>query len=182
LEWAKEEYDMYQKRIADCLKAMQRICDGDFSLAIKLLQTLPGISKIAAMTIIAETGGDMSVFENSGKITGWTGLRPSNDESAGKYKSTATAKGNKYLRSILVECAASGMKGSYFKEKFARLSIRKPRKKALICIARKLHVVIWNVPEYSVEYSPQPVPVYDPVKMKARMAYHKRNTKKLPVC
>jgi transposase len=69
--WAKEEYDMYQKQIADCLKEMKRICDEHFSLAVQLLQTLPGISQIAAMTIIAETGGDMSVFENSEKIVGY---------------------------------------------------------------------------------------------------------------
>jgi transposase len=157
LEWAKEEYDMYQKQIADCLKVMKRICDEHFSLVVRLLQTLPGISQISAMTIIAETGGDMSVFENSGKITGWTGLRPRNDESAGKFKSTATTKGNKYLRSILVQCAwaASRMKGSYFKDKFSRMAMRKPRKKALICIARKLLVVIWNVLTYSVEYNPK---------------------------
>jgi hypothetical protein len=46
----------------------------------------------------------MSVFENSGKITGWAGLRPGNDKSVGKYKSTATTKGNKYLRYVMVQC------------------------------------------------------------------------------
>ena len=126
LAWAKEEYDMYQRQTADCLKEMKRICDDNFELEIRLLKTLPGISEIAAMTIIAETGGDMSIFENSGKITGWAGLRPRNDESAGKYKSTATTilrlrsvtEGNKYLRSILVQCAwaASRMKGSYLRK------------------------------------------------------------------
>jgi transposase len=30
---------------------------------------------------IAETGGDMSAFETSGKFTGWAGLRPRNDEN-----------------------------------------------------------------------------------------------------
>ena len=50
------------------------------------------------MIIAAETGGDMSAFENSRKFTGWAGLRPRNDESAGKFKSTATTKGNKHLR------------------------------------------------------------------------------------
>ncbi|MDR2057341.1 MAG: IS110 family transposase [Dysgonamonadaceae bacterium] len=105
LEWLKAEYEMYQKQTGECLKAMQQICGDKFSLAVKLLQTLPGISLIAAMTITAETGGDMRVFENSRKITGWTGLRPGNDESAGKYKSSATTKGNKYLHSMLVQCS-----------------------------------------------------------------------------
>jgi transposase len=83
------------------------------------------------MIIIAETGGDMSVFENSGKITGWAGLRPRNDESAGKYKSTSTTKGSKYLRSVLarVSWAASRIKNGRFKEKFNRLATRKTRKK-----------------------------------------------------
>ena len=132
------------------------------------------------MTVIAETGGDMSVFESSDKLVGWAGLRPRNDESAGKYKSTATTKGNKYLRSILVQAAwgASRMKGSFFKEKFNRLAMRKPRKKALIAIARKLLVVIWNVLRHREEYNPLLVPVQDPVKMKAKLAYHKREYEK----
>ena len=128
------------------------------------------------MTIMAETGGDMSVFESSDKLVGWAGLRPRNDESAGKYKSTATTRGNKYLRAILAQVsrAASRMKGSFFKDKFQRLSMRKPGKKALIAIARKLSVVIWNVLRYAREYNPKLVHVQDPVKMKARLAYHKK--------
>ena len=119
LSWAKQEYEMYQLQILECLSQMHRICDEHFSVMVKLLQTIPGINQIAAMTIIAETGGDMGVFENSDKIVGWAGLRPRNDESAGKYKSTATTKGNKYFRTILVQVAwaASRTKGSFFKEK-----------------------------------------------------------------
>lgn len=180
LSWAKQEHDLCQVQITQCLSEMQRICDEHFPLMVKLLQTIPGISRISAMTIIAETGGDMSVFESSDKIVGWTGLRPRNDESAGKYKSTATTKGNKYLRTILVQVswAASRTKGSFFKEKFQRLAMRKPRKKALIAIARKILVVIWNVMKHAQEYNPGLVPVPDPVKMKARLAYHKKEYEK----
>jgi hypothetical protein len=32
------------------------------------------------MMIIADTSGNMSIFENNGKIAGWAGLRPGNDE------------------------------------------------------------------------------------------------------
>ena len=56
--------------------------------------------------------------------------------------------------------------------------MRKPRKKALIAIARKLLVVIWNVLQYAKEYNPRLVPVQDPVKMKARLAYHKKEYEK----
>ena len=180
LSWAKQEYDMCQVQITRCLFEMNRICDEHFSLMVNLLKTIPGISQTAAMTIIAETGGDMSVFESSDKIVGWAGLRPRNDESAGKYKSTAITKGNKYLRSILVQAswAASRTKGSFFKEKFQKLAMRKPGKKALIAIARKMLVVIWNIMKYAQEYNPGLVPVQDPVKIKARLAYHKREYEK----
>jgi transposase len=148
---------------------------------MELIQSIPGVSHISAMIIIAETGGDMTVFENSGKITGWAGLRPRNDESAGKYKSTATTKGNKYLRSVLVQVswAASRIKNGWFKEKFNRLSMRKSRKKALIAIARRLLTVTWNVLHYKTPYNPQLVHVYDPIKVEAKITYHQREMERM---
>jgi len=120
LEWEKQEYDLFEIQTEQCLTQIRRICNEHYKKKMELIQTIPGVSEISAMIIIAETGGDMNVFENSGKITGWAGLRPRNDESAGKYKSTATTKGNKYLRSVLVQVswAASRIKNGWFKEKF----------------------------------------------------------------
>jgi transposase len=133
------------------------------------------------MIIIAETGGDMRVFENSGKITGWAGLRPRNDESAGKYKSTATTKGNKYLRSALVQVswAASRIKNGWFKDKFNRLAMRKSGKKALIAIARKLLTVIWNVLYSKTPYNPKRAHIYDPVKVAAKIHYHRQEMERM---
>jgi len=181
LEWEKQEYDLYEKQTEQCLKQMQRICEEHYREEIKLVKSIPGVSDISAMVIIAETGGDMSVFENSGKITGWAGLRPRNDESAGKYKSTAITKGNRYLRSGLVQVswAASRIKEGWFREKFNRLVIRKSRKKALIAIARKILTVIWNVLYYKTPYNPQLVHIYDPVKVEAKMNYHQREMERM---
>jgi transposase len=181
LEWEKEEYDLFDKQTEQCLTQMRRICQEHYQEKIELIRTIPGVSELSAMIIIAETGGDMSVFENSGKITGWAGLRPRNDESAGKYKSTATTKGNKYLRSILVQVswAASRIKNGWFKEKFNRLSIRKSRKKALIAIARKLLTVTWNVLFYKMAYNPQLVHIYNPIKVEAKINYHQREMERM---
>jgi transposase len=181
LEWEKEEYDLFEKQTEQCLTQMRRICNEHYSEEMKLIVTIPGVSETSAMIIIAETGGDMSVFENSGKITGWVGLRPRNDESAGKYKSTATTKGNKYLRSILaqVSWAASRIKNGWFKEKFNRLAMRKSRQKALIAIARKLLTVTWNVLYYKQPYNPQMVHVYDPIKVEASISYHQREMQRM---
>jgi transposase len=180
LKWTKELYDLHQKQIQECLFCMEKICQEHYSVEVMLLQSLPGISKVSAMCIIAEIGTDMSAFENSGKISGWAGLRPRNDESAGKFKSKAITKGNKYLRSILVlvAWAASRTKGSYFKEKFNRLALRKSSKKAIVAIARKMLVVIWNMLNEKKPYNPTLVHIYDPVKVERSIAYHQKEIEK----
>jgi hypothetical protein len=38
--------------------------------------------------------------------------------------------------------------------------------------------VVWNVLKYQKEYNPLLLPVYDPVKMKARLAYHRKEYEK----
>jgi transposase len=181
LEWEKQEYDLFEKQTGQCLAQMQQICKAHYSKELELIKSIPGVSEISAMIIIAETGGDMKVFENSGKITGWAGLRPRNDESAGKYKSTATTKGNKYLRSVLVQVswAASRIKNSWFKEKFNRLAMRKSRKKALIAIARKLLTVTWNVLFYKTPYNARLAHVYDPIKVAAKIHYHQLEVQRM---
>jgi transposase len=76
LTTCKQQFDLLEQQIELYFGEMQKICDANFSEAISHLTTLPGVNQISAMIIIAETGGDKSAFENSGKFTGWTGLRP----------------------------------------------------------------------------------------------------------
>ncbi len=181
LEQALEEYDLLIMQSDRFLSKMKELCQLHYAQEFELLQTMPGISEISAMIIIAETGADMKAFENSGKFTGWTGLRPRNDESAGKFKSTATTKGNKYLRAILVQVAwaASRTKNSCFKEKFNKLSIRKPRKKALIAIARKIGVVIYCILDKKEPYNPSLLIVPQTEKVKNQVIYHKKELERL---
>jgi transposase len=187
LTTCKQQFDLIEQQIALYLSEMQKLCEEHFSEEINNLATLPGVSQISAMIIVAETGGDMSAFENSGKFTGWTGLRPRNDESAGKFKSTATTKGNKHLRAIIVQVgwAASRTKGSFFMERFQKLAMRKSRKKALVAIGRKILVIIWHILSEKTQYNPNLVHIYDPVKVKHKINYHEREierAKKLIVC
>ena len=181
LELLLQEYEMLIDQSNRCLLKMEELCREYYPEQLKLLLTIPGISHISAMIVIAETGADMKAFENSGKFSGWTGLRPRNDESAGKFKSTATMKGNRFLRSTLVQVAwaSTHIKGSYFKEKFSRLAMRKSRKKALIAIARKLGVLIWNVLYYEQVYNPTRLIVYDPGKLQAKVNYHQKEVERL---
>ena len=181
LELSLNEYEMLVIQSNLCLSKMEELCNEHYKKELKLLLSIPGINTIAAMIVLAETGADMKAFEHSGKFSGWTGLRPRNDESAGKYKSTATTKGNRYLRAILVQIAwgAIRTKGSFFKEKFNRLAMRKSRKKALIAIARKIGVLIWNVLYYEKGYDPKRLIVYDPGTLQAKILYHQKEYDRL---
>ncbi|HOE39604.1 MAG TPA: IS110 family transposase [Bacteroidales bacterium] len=187
LTTSKQQFDLFKQQLELYLTEMTKFCDEHFSKEIQNLTTIPGVNHISAMIIIAETGGDMSAFENSGKFTGWTGMRPRNDESAGKFKSTAITKGNKHLRAIIVQVAwaASRTKGSFFKEKFTKLVIRKSRKKALVAIGRKILVVVWHILKENTQYNPNLVRIYDPEKLEQKIKYHVREierAKKLMVC
>ncbi|MGB4577458.1 MAG: transposase, partial [Paludibacter sp.] len=114
---------------------------------VALLMTIPGVQKQSAMTILAEIGADMKMFATAAALVGWAGMRPRNEESAGKIKSRKTLHGNKFLRVIIVQCAwaASRTKNGRFAQKFKYLSSRMNSQKALVAIARKLLVIVWNV-------------------------------------
>lgn len=181
LQMAKAEYDLLIKQSGEYLEKIESICLSSFPRQSALLKTIPGVSRISSAVIIAETGADMNVFDNSSKLSGWIGLRPKNDESAGKYKSTAITRGNKYLKAMLVQVAwaATRRKGSYFKDKFNRLSIRKSAKKALIAIARKIAVVAWNILKDLKPYNPALQVVYEPAKLDAKIRYHQREMERI---
>jgi transposase len=141
------DYNHIQEQCSALVMQAEKIANEHYSKQIELLQTIPGIKKLSAIIIFAEIGGDINLFAKAENLTGWCGLRPKNDESAGKIKSRSITKGNRYLRRILVQTAwaASRTKNCYLKTKFEQLSIRKSSKKALIAIARKQLVIIWNV-------------------------------------
>jgi transposase len=101
LEQSLEEYEMLVRQSQGCVLKMEKLITAHYQKEMELLLTLPGINRISAMIVLAETGADMKAFENSGKFSGWTGLRPRGGGSAGKFKSTATTKGNRFLRCTL---------------------------------------------------------------------------------
>lgn len=147
LKLSREETLMYERQIEECYEQMREICKPYFDQDITLLQTIPGIREDAAMRIIAEIGVDMRAFLTASAIVGWAGLKPRNEESAGKIKGRKTLHGNKYLRVLLIQCAwaACRTKESRFFYKYQTLSKRMNHNKALFANTRKLLVIIWNI-------------------------------------
>jgi transposase len=142
-----EEAELYEEQIKICEEKLLRLCTQYYEQELELLQSIPGLKQLSAASIIAEIGADMSFFQTAASLVGWAGLRPRNDESAGKIKGRKTLHGNKYLRIMLTQCAwgASRTKGSVFFLRYNSLKKRMNHNKALMANARKLLVVIWNI-------------------------------------
>ena len=118
-----------------------------FEQAVTLLRTIPGVERRTAEVIIAETGGDMSVFPTAKHLASWAGVCPGQNESAGKRKSAKTRKGSPWLRATLIESAraASRSKGTYLGERYRRLARRRGDKKAIIAIAHEILTATWHM-------------------------------------
>jgi transposase len=99
-----------------------------FSGLIELLASIPGVSRLSALTILSEIGQDMSRFSSAGHLVAWAGLCPGQNESAGKRKRSRLRKGAPWLKTMLVQCAwaARRTKDSYYKAPLA--SQRRPAK------------------------------------------------------
>jgi transposase len=118
-----------------------------FAAAVELLCTIPGVQRRTAEVIIAETGGDMSVFPTARHLASWAGVCPGQRESAGKRKSTRTRKGSPWLRATLIESAraASRSNATYLSERYRRLARRRGDKKAIIAIAHEILSACWHM-------------------------------------
>lgn len=147
------------------------------------LQTIPGIKKDAAASILAEIGVDMTAFPSAGRLASWAGVCPGNNESAGKHKSGRTRKGNVWLRSTLMESAwaASNKKDSYFKAKFGRLAARRGNKRAVFAIAHSLLVTAWQVLDSGLPYRELGDTYFDERRRNQLIRHHTRRLRELGV-
>jgi transposase len=125
-----------------------------FRMLIALLCKMPGISKLAALTILAEIGIDMSRFRTSGHLLAWAGMCPGQNESGGKRRPSRLRKGDPWLKTILVQCAwaAQRRKGSYYQAQFHRLSARRGPQKAICAVAASMLTAIYFMILRGTEY------------------------------
>lgn len=127
-----------------------------FAAQIAALCTIPGIGDRLAQVIISEIGVDMGRFPTADHLASWAGLCPGNNESAGKHGNTRTRKGNREIRTALVEAAwATARTSTYLGARFRRLHRRFGKKnggKAAVAIAHNLLIIIWYILRDGVEF------------------------------
>ena len=161
----REEVDLAQRHKDECQSKMDIICQKHFPEQLNNLQTIPGIKGRSATAIIAEVGSDVSSFQDAAHLVSWCGLKPRNEESAGKIKARSITHGNRYLRKTLIECsrAASKTQGCYLNKfsYFQTVVRRKNKMKVQVAIARKILTAVWYVLHDNVayrDYTPDIVP------------------------
>src|SRR5208282_1583302 len=114
---------------------------------IRLLVTIPGVSRLSALTILSEIGRDMSRFATAGHLVAWAGLCPGQNESAGKRRRSRLRKGAPWLKTMLVQCAwaAKRAKDSYYRAQFFRLQAKRGPQKAICAVAASILTAIYHM-------------------------------------
>jgi transposase len=139
IAFIKKEIDKLDKKIMILIEN-----DDEWGRKAKLLESVPGIGKTTASTLLA----DMPELGklNSKQIAALIGVAPYNNQS-GEYRGQATIKGGRsYPRHILYMAALTASRSNPTMRKFYQrlIAAKKKAKVALVAVMRKL-IVILNV-------------------------------------
>jgi transposase len=140
------QIDSLDETIARFEAQIQAIC-GPFEEAVALLDTIPGVARRPAEMIVAEIGTDMTRVPSADPLASWAGVAPGNHESAGKQASGKTRKGNRFLRTTLVQAAhaAARTRGTYLNAQYRRLAARRGKKRAILAVAHSMLVMAYDM-------------------------------------
>ena len=146
LEMHLRAYDSADAQLAEVeLEVFRRA--QPYSTLIEKLDPIPGINPLAAITLLAETGMDMSVYRNERHLTALAGLAPGNAVSSERRRRISVRRGNRYLKRICIQIAwaASRKKDSFQRMRFLRLQSRIGRNKAIVAVARQILILVFHI-------------------------------------
>ena len=121
---------------------------------LDLLQTIPGIDRLAAASMLVEIGPDMSAFGSAHAFAAWAGLSPGNHESAGKRRRSATREGSRHLRAAFVEAAHGAVRthNCQFEGFYRSVAARRGSKRSIVATAHKMARILYVMLRDRVPY------------------------------
>jgi transposase len=125
-----------------------------FAPMLTALDTIPGVDRMGAISIVVETGGDMTRFPTAGHLCSWGAMCSGQNESAGKRRSGKTRKGNRYLRGALIQAGLGAMRknGSALQAKYHRVARHRGHKKAVVAVGHQILEIAFYVMRDGVTY------------------------------
>lgn len=146
IEALEKEQDEFEARIGEYMRP--------FEQGARLLETIPGISKLTAEILAAEIGMDMNRFPTADDLVSWAGLSPGNNVSAGKHMSSKTRKTGRWLKPTLVQAAkaAARTKGSYLQARYKRIKARAGAQVATVAVANTMLRAAYHMLKDGTEY------------------------------
>ena len=126
------------------------------------LYQIEGVSDTTVLTLLSETGFDLSKFPTAKHFTSWLALSPNNKISGGKILSSHVSHHNNRLAQALRRAANAigNMKQGALNQFFNRIAFRYDRSAAITATARKLAVIIYNMLTKHQPYRYEPTPQY----------------------
>jgi len=114
------------------------------SAEVKLLQTIPGIGSLLAMTIYAEAG-DINRFKSGRAFASYCGLVPQVRASGDRvYTGSITKTGSRDMRKAFVEAAiVAARKSAALNRLFNRVLYKGNVQKARVAVAHKLALIAY---------------------------------------
>ena len=125
-----------------------------FAPMLTALDTIPGVDRIGAISILAETGGDMRAFPTAAHLCSWGAMCPGHNESAGKRRTGKTRQANRYLRATLIQAAlgATHKNGSALQARYQRVRRHRGHKKAVVAVGHQILEIAYYLMRDGVTY------------------------------
>ena len=128
------------------------------------LTRIEGLDEKTVLTILAETGTDLTRWKSAGHFTSWLGLAPrtkkSGEKVIGHFKQSVANRANQAFR---MAAWSLGHSKCYLGAFYRKVSARKGGLTAIKATARKVAVIFWNMMCRKTEYE-----VHSPADYEAR--------------
>ena len=151
---------LLEKQVLEIVKELTALAktDAEFYEKIEKVCTIPGVSFITVITIIAETNA-FCLINNAKQLTSYSGLDIMQNQSGNKQgKTRISKKGNSFIRHALYMPSLNAARfNPELKKFYEKLVERKPAKKiALTAVSRKLLIltyILWkNDTQFDLNY------------------------------
>ena len=140
-----------------------------------------GISDLSGLQILAETGTDLSKWENEKHFTSWLNLCPNNKITGGKIVSSKLMKKKPNLASQAFRNAANSVQRSnhWLGDYFRRMKSKGGNKYAIVATANKIATIYYKIVQNKEAFKPVDLKQYQDRYKKAKIAYLERKLAQL---